>query len=158
MRAARNCTVSWVAFFRCCCPLSEASLFIKTLALCFLTLFNFPSGVCRVRESWVSWSSVVELGPTLCFEISDYVRVCLSHPRQMQLHNGPLTSSSRLLFQSESKCEAFVTDIGFIRIERRIDYWNKTYAPRLSLKKSLRATQKCSILGFHSRDETAMLV
>ena len=33
-----------------------------------------------------------------------------------------------------------------------------TYAPRLSLKKSLRATQKCSILGFHSRDETAMLV
>lgn len=29
-----------------------------------------------------------------------------------------------LLFQRESKCEAFVTDIGFIRIERGIDYWN----------------------------------
>ena len=42
----------------------------------------------------------------------------------MQLRNGPFTSSSRLLFQSESKCEAFVTDIGFIRIERGIAYWN----------------------------------
>ena len=57
----------------------------------------------------------------------------------------PLPSSIQPLLQGESMCQVY-------------NYYYKHFAPWLALKEQLWGNCKSSILGFHSRDETAMLV
>ena len=52
--------------------------------------------------------------------------------------NRPFPSSPHPPFQSEAKCEVFVTKI-------RLNYHNKNFALRLTLEERLRGTQKWPI-------------